>query len=312
MISEIPLTNDWLFHNFIIEGRPAIVRGAEPEIHTRSVAGDYFHIMQIPIVRGRDFTDHDQAGSLPVVIVNQATVRKYFPNQNPIGLRVRWAADETGQWMTIVGVVGDVKHFGLGLPEEPALYTPYAQLPYAWKRWTRLVVKSSESPAALTQLVKNQVWKLDKQLPVTEVQSMNEIMATSLARQRFNMIILGVFAGVALLLAAVGIYGVVSYSVAQRSHEIGIRMALGAESGHVLKMVVKEGLFLAIIGVVIGVVAAFGLTRFMASLLFGVGVTDMSTFIGVVLTLTGVAVFASYIPARRAAKVDPMIALRYE
>jgi putative ABC transport system permease protein len=299
-------------HNFLIEGRPTPGKGEAPEIFTRDIAGDYFGVMQIPIIRGRSFTDQDNTSAPLVGILNQTAVRRYFPGQDPIGARVRWAALDDVQWITIVGIAGDVKHFGLDLPEDAALYTPFLQTPSFWKRWMRVVVKSDATPAALTEMIKNQVWKLDKQLPVTQIQTMTEIMATSLAKQRFNMTVLGIFAAVALLLAAVGIYGVISYSVAQRTHEIGIRMALGAQSEHVMKMVVREGLILALFGVAIGITAAYALTRFMSSLLFGVGVTDLSTFVAVAIALTGVAILASYIPARRASKVDPMVALRYE
>jgi putative ABC transport system permease protein len=312
MISEVPLAGDWLFHNFLIEGRAPITRGEEPEIQTRTVAGDYFRLMGIPVIQGRAFTNQDRASAPIVAVINQTAAKKYFPDGNAIGSRVRWASLEEPIWMTIVGVVGDVKHFGLELPEEPSIYAPYAQIPFSWKRWMVLVVKGTESPAALTEMVKRRVWQLDSQLPITEVQSMNQIMSSSLARQRFNMIVLTVFSATALLLAAIGIYGVISYSVSQRSHEIGIRMALGAQSSHVMKLVVGEGFILACIALLIGISSAYALTRFMAGVLFGVSATDPLIFGLVAVILSTVALIACYVPARRASQVSPMIALRYE
>ena len=313
MVSEIPLIDDALMHNFIIQGRPAISPGEEPDLYSRSTGGDYFRTMNIPLRAGRDFTPQDGADAPLVGIINESMVRRYFANENPIGARMRWArAEGEPQWIEIIGVAGDIKHFGLNEPEEPAVYTPYAQSQQPWKRWMYLVVRSDADPATLINLIKTQVWTVDNQIPVTRVQTMTEVMAASIAGQRFNMLLLGIFAGVALLLAAVGIYGVISYSVTQRTHEIGIRMALGAQAGDVLKMILGQGLLLASIGVVIGVVGAFALTRLMSSLLFGVTATDPMTFTIVSLLLIAVALAACYIPARRAMRVDPMVALRYE
>jgi putative ABC transport system permease protein len=208
--------------------------------------------------------------------------------------------------------VGDVKHFGLDTPEEPALYTPYAQSGAPWKRWQILVARTPGEPSAFADAVKKQIWQIDSQLPVTKLQTMPEVMALSVAEWRFNMLLLGLFAAVALMLAGVGIYGVISYSVTQRTHEIGVRMALGAQARDVLRLIVGQGLKLAALGVVLGTAGAFGLTRLMATLLFGVRPTDPLTFGLIALLLLGVALLASYLPARRALKLDPMIALRYE
>jgi len=267
--------------------------------------------MSIPLLLGRDFNSQDRSGTPMVGLVNESFMREYFPDESPIGARISWARGPR-QWMTIIGVVGDVKHFGLNLPEQPAFYSSYAQLQQSWKRWMYTVVRSDTDIQTLTGQVKNQIWALDKLLPVTKVQSMTNVMATSTAVQQFNMTLMGIFAAVALTLAAVGIYGVISYSVAQRTHEIGIRMALGAQGADVLKLILRQGAMLAVTGVAIGLAIAVVLTRLMTSLLYGVSATDPLTFAVISLILVGVALGASFVPARRATKVDPMVALRYE
>jgi putative ABC transport system permease protein len=312
MISELPMSGDRLMHNFVIEGRAPLAPGEEPEVETRTVGGDYFQTMGIPLLQGRDFTPQDRADTPQVGLVNESFAREYFPNGNPIGARIGWARANPPQWMTIIGVVGDVKHYGLNLPELPAFYNSYIQLDQPWKRWMYLAVRSDHNTASLADQVKNQIWSIDKQIPATKVRTMSDVMAASLGAQRFNMTLMGIFAVVALVLATIGIYGVISYSVTQRTHEIGIRMALGAETGDVLRIVLRQGLQLAALGVAIGVGAAFGLTRVMSSLLFGVSTIDPIIFATISIILTGVALGATFIPARRAAKVDPMIALRYE
>jgi putative ABC transport system permease protein len=312
MISELPLSGDSLNHDFVIEGRPPIAPGDEPSLETRSVMGDYFHVMHMPLRSGRDFQPQDFDAKAPLVgIANDEMVRQYFPNENPLGKRVRWARNPTVEWIEIVGVVGDVKHFGLDLPELPALYSPYTQI-NAWKRWMTFAVRTQSDPAAMEQAVKEQIWKVDSQLPITKVRTMTEVAAASFAARRFNMLLLTLFAGLALVLAAVGVYGVMSYAVTQRTHEIGIRMALGAQAGNVVKLVMKHGLVIAIIGVALGLAGAFALTRLMRSLLFAVETTDKSVFASVSLCLFLIALIACYIPARRATKVDPLVALRYE
>jgi len=312
MVSELPLSGDSLDHDFLIEGRPPIAPGDEPSLETRSVMGDYFHVMQIPLKSGRDFQKQDFDPNAPLVgIANDEMVKQYFPNENPLGKRVRWARNPTVQWIEIVGVAGNVKHFGLDLPELPALYSPYTQI-NSWKRWMSFAVRTQADPSAMTQAVKEQIWKVDAQLPITKVQSMNEVAAASFDARRFNMLLLTLFAGLALVLAAVGVYGVMSYAVTQRTHEIGIRMALGAQVGNVMRLVMKGGLVIATAGVAIGLAGAFALTRLMSSLLFDVAPTDKATFAGVSLALLLIALAACYIPARRATKVDPLQALRYE
>jgi putative ABC transport system permease protein len=312
MVSELPLSGDSLNHDFVIDGRPPIAPGDEPSLETRSVIGDYFQAMGIPLKSGRDFASQDFIEKAPLVgIANDAMVRQYFPKEDPLGKRIRWARSPQIEWITIVGVVGDVKHFGLDLPEEPGLYSPYTQAP-PWKRWTSLVVRTQSDPASMAGAVKQQVWKIDPQLPLTKVETMDEVAAGSFAARRFNMLLLVIFAGLALLLAAVGIYGVMSYAVTQRTQEIGIRMALGARAIDVLRLIIRNGITLISIGVVIGLAGAFALTRLLATLLFGVGPTDKLTFATVSAVLIFVALLACYIPARRATKVDPLVALRYE
>jgi putative ABC transport system permease protein len=312
MISELPMSGDRLMHNFVIDGRPPLAPGEEPELEARTIAGDYFRTMGIPLLQGRDLTSQDRDGAPLVGVVNQSFVREYFTNGDPIGARIAWARGNPRQWMTIVGVVGDVKHYGFNLPELPAFYFSYLQLQQPWKRWMYVAVRDDAKSLALANQVKDRIWSIDKAIPVNRLRTMTDVMAASLAAQRFNMTLMGIFATVALVLASVGIYGVISYSVTQRTHEIGVRMALGAKASDVLRGVLKQGLQLAAAGVAIGLGAAFALTRVMSTLLFGVSATDPIIFAVISLMLTGVALGATFIPARRATKVDPMIALRYE
>ena len=312
MISELPLSGDSLNHDFLIEGRPPIAPGDEPSLETRSVLGDYFKVMQIPLQRGRDFGPQDFDEKAPRVgLANETLVRQYFQNEDPLGKRIRWARNPQVEWITIVGVVGDVKHFGLDLPEEPALYTPYTQI-NPWKRWMSFAARTQGDAASTAQALKQEIWKVDSQLPVTRVETMSEVTASSFAARRFNMSLLTLFAALALALAAIGIYGVMSNAVTQRTQEIGIRLALGARTIDVLKLIIRNGMTLVIIGVVVGLAGAFALTRLMTTLLFGVTPTDGLTIAAVSAVLIGVALLACFIPARRATKVDPLVALRYE
>lgn len=312
MVSEVPMSGNLVTHNFVVEGQPPMPEGTEPETDSRSVMGDYFQLMGIPLRAGRYFTLQDGEGMPLVGIINETMVRRFFPRQDPVGSRIRWAHYKEIHWITIVGVVGDVKHFGLDQAEDPAVYTPYAQSTEPWKRWMTLVVRTHQDPGALVKEAKQVIWAIDSQIPLGSVQTMDEIMEASSAERRFNMVLLALFAGLALALAAVGIYGLTAYSVTQRTHEIGIRMALGADRGQVMKLILGQGMMLALLGVGAGLIAASGLTRLMRSMLFGVQPTDLVTFAAVSGLLVSVALLATLIPARRATKVDPMVALRYE
>lgn len=312
MVSELPLSGDSLDHDFLIENRPPIAPGDEPSLESRSVLGDYFNVMQIPLRAGRDFGPQDLTENAPLVgIANEELVRQYFQNEDPVGKRIRWARDSQINWITIVGVVGDVKHFGLDLPELPALYSPYTQI-NPWKRWMSIAARTDGNPNVMSQSIKQEIWKVDPQLPVTRVETMEEMAAESFSARRFNMSLLTLFAALALVLAAIGIYGVMSYAVTQRTQEIGIRMALGARTLDVLKLVLRNGMTLVLIGIGLGLVVAFALTRLMETLLFGVTPTDGFTIGLVSVVLIVVAFLACFIPARRATKVDPLVALRYE
>ncbi len=313
MVSDIPLGGNYVGHHFVIDGRPPVAVGGEPLVQTLSVMGDYFHVMQIPLRAGRTFTPLDRERQPLVAIVNEELVREFFPHKNPIGVRVRWAGD-TGlpRWMTVIGVVGDVKHSGLNQPTDPAVYTPFAQNDERWRRFMTLAIRTPEASPGLVEEVKRQIWSLDGQLPVSDVHAMDDLLAVSLAQQRFNMLLLALFAALALILAAVGIYGAMAYAVNQRTHEIGIRAALGAQRRDVLRLVMRDGAKIALFGIAFGIVGALALTRLMASLLFAVKPTDPATFVGVAMLLALVALAACYIPARRAMRVDPMVALRYE
>jgi predicted permease len=313
MVTDIPLGGNYVDHGFVIYGHPPVAVGGEPEVQTLSVMGEYFRVMQIPLRAGRDFTPLDREGQPLVAIVNEELVREFFPHENPIGARIHWAREtEPPQWMTVIGVVGDVKHSGLNQPTDPAVYTPFSQSDEIWKRFMTLAIRAPDASPGLVEEVKKQIWSLDGQIPVGDVHAMDELIAVSLAQQRFNMLLLGLFAALALILAAVGIYGAMAYAVNQRTHEIGIRTALGAQRRDVLRLVMRDGAKIAFLGIAFGIAGALALTRLMASLLFEVKPTDPATFAGVAILLALVALAACYIPARRAMRVDPMVALRYE
>jgi putative ABC transport system permease protein len=308
-VNYLPLGGANSSDAFLIEGRPDPPPGQEFVGRYRVCTPDYFRTMEIPVVKGRGFTEQDRAGGPPVVIVNETLASKYWPNENPIGKRMRFMGPlDKNPWIEVVGVVKDVKH-ELDLPVTEDYYLPHAQ--DSWNAMV-LVAKTKVEPMSLAAPIRQEVWSIDKDQPVFDVRTMQQVRAISVALYSFSSISLGVFAGVALLLAAIGIYGVMSYAVTQRTQEIGIRMALGARGRDVVQMVIKSGMTLAVIGIFLGLGGAWGLTRYMSSLLVGVSPTDALTLTAVSLCLLLVALLACYIPARRATKVDPLIALRYE
>ena len=247
-----------------------------------------------------------------MVIVSESLARRFWPHQDPIGKRLKTGTQESKDpWLTIVGVVGDVKQGPLEAPMMLHTYESYLQSNIPWSSLD-VAVRAQGNPASLASGLRGAVWGLDRQLAVADVQTLEQVISESTAPRRFNLYVLAAFAALAVALAAIGIYGVISYSVAQRTHEIGIRMALGAQRGDVLRQVVRQGLLLTGAGVLIGIVGALALTRFLASLLYEVKPTDPLTFLAMSVLLAGVALLASYLPARRATKVDPMVALRYE
>src|SRR5215211_2161882 len=306
---NLPLTYDGDSMNISVEGLPDPPPDQRPDVIYRVIGPDYFGTMRIPIVRGRDFTDQDKAESKDVVVISEKTAQHFWPGEDPIGKRLKpGSSTSKSAWREVIGIVKDVRQNGLIAPPKMQMYLDYRQLKDLAAN--ALVVRTSIDPMSLAASVRNVIWSVDKDQTVADINTMDNIVAEAVARQRFSMLLLGLFAVLALLLASVGIYGVMSYSVAQRTREIGIRIALGARRADVLQMTVKQGLKLVGAGMVIGMLAAFLLTRVMASLLFGISATDPITFIGISLVLLAVAILASYIPALRATKVDPITALR--
>jgi putative ABC transport system permease protein len=312
MVSEVPLSGEWLHHNFLIEGRPPIAVGDEPDLYSRSVMGDYFGVMGIPLKAGRDLRPSDREGAPLVGVVNESFVREYFPGASPVGARIRWARTDEPQWIEIVGVAGDVRHFGLGHADRPAVYTPYAQSSQPWKRWMEVVVRGRQGGAGLAALLRDKVHAVDPLIPVPGARSLGSIVTTSLGSERFRTQLLTLFAGLALLLASVGIAGVMAQSVRQRTAEIGVRMALGAEPRRVVFGLLAEGMRLTALGLLIGVAGALAASRVLSSFLYGVGAADPATYAAVAILLAASAALACWIPARRAASIDPMRALRAE
>jgi predicted permease len=281
----------------------------------RVITPGYFETMRIPVLRGRAFSDSDNSGSQPVVVINQTMAKKYWPNQDAIGQSI-WVGKPMGPANAepaareIIGIVRDIHEMTLAEPPVPTMYMPYAQRPQDDEAF--FVLRTLQTPLASLPDVRSAMRGVDANLPLAEIRTMEQVLSASLTDWRFDAILLGAFGSLALIISTIGIYGVISYSVAQRTHEMGVRMALGAARRDVVKLVVGQGLRLAVAGIAIGLVGAWALTRFLASLLFGVKPTDPLTFVGVCLILAVVAVLASYLPARRATRVDPMVALRYE
>ena len=288
-----------------LEGRTYRDISEQPMPDVFRVSPDYFRALSVPILKGRFFSEQDEEHHPLVALINETMARELWPGEDPIGKRM----DRGNTKLTVVGVVGDVYQYGLDSHKTMQLYLPYVQ---EVQFSNTLVVRSSTDPLQLVSAIRAEVRAVDQDQPVYEAATMEQVLADSMARQRFSMMLLAVFAGGALLLAAIGIYGVISYTVTQRTHEFGIRLALGAQRGDVLRLVLKDGMALMGIGMVVGLAGAFAISRAMTSLLFGVSAADVTTFAGVALVLSSVALVACSLPARRATKVDPLVALRYE
>jgi len=309
-VLPLPLSDSHIRTTLEIEGRP-VAEGEKPRTQIRAIALDYFRTMRIPLLAGREFTSHDDPHSAPVVIVNEAFAKKFFPNENPIGKRVKPEASRAREapMREIVGVVGNVKHRSLWEPADPESYVSYDQLPIGDMT---MVVRTAGDPMALATAIREQVKSLDTELPVYRVRLLEVYVSDSIAQRRFTGVVCSIFAGAGLLLAVVGLYGVMSYLVAQRTHEIGVRVAVGAKQGDIVRLVLRHGMRLSLIGTVLGTIGAMAVSRVIASQLFEVAATDVPTYVAAVLVLMAVAAAACYFPARRATRIDPLVALRYE
>jgi len=297
--------------NFSIEGRPPFAPAEQIETPVDTVTPSYFRTMGISLLLGREFSEQDGLDRQPVAIINDTFAKRFWPGEDPIGKRFRFGGERSNApWMTIVGVVGDMRRTGLDVDVRCETFLPYTQRRFVG--FLSLVVRAKPGVGPIANAVRDQVWAIDPSQPVSHIRTMDQMLDGMMAQRRLNMVLFALFGGLALILAAVGVYGVISYTVTQRTHEIGIRIALGASRGDVLGLIIRNGMSLVLIGVAIGLVAAFGLTRLMTSLLFGVSATDMVTFLAISGILTGVALAACLVPAARALKTDPMIALRYE
>ncbi len=310
---NVPLSGSDPSLNFVIENRPPLPSAEQPRAKYRAVSAGYFQAMGIPLKRGRAFTESDGVEAPKVVIINETLAQRFWPGQDPVGSRMKAGFDESS-WCTIAGVVGNVKHARLDAETNAEMYYPYLQVPPTLMNFIEgsmtIAIRTARDPSSLAGAVRSEVQALDPDQPVSHIQTMEQIVNGSIAQPRFRAVLLGVFAGIALLLAVIGLYGVVSHSVSQRSSELGLRAALGASQSDLQRLVLGEGARLAIAGVLIGLAIAFGLLRIVSSFLFGIRPADPVTFIGVPALLLLVALAAAYIPARRASRADPVVAMR--
>jgi putative ABC transport system permease protein len=310
----IPLSGTNIVLSFEVAGRPPLPPSQQPAMQVRVATPEYFQTIGIPLRRGRLFTGDDRPGSPPVVLITESAVRQYFPGEEPLGKKISlgWGrgSGTPRAGGEVVGIIGDVKDAGLDEADPPQIYLPYRQWPV---QGMGVVMTTAVPPASVSEAARRAVYSIDGSLPVGNVRTLEQIVARSISQPRFYMTLLAVFAGVAIVLAAIGIFGVLSYAVAQRTREIGIRMALGAQAGAVLGLVVRQAMMLASAGLLAGLAAALLLSRSLVqTLLFSTSPHDAGTFAAVAVLLTGVALTASYIPARRATRVDPVVALRAE
>jgi predicted permease len=302
----LPLSGADPSRSFAIEGR-SFPEGEWQSANFGNISPDYFRALEIPLVRGRYFTEQDSRDTQGVAIIDEQMSARYFPGEEPLGKRLNVGGSE---WLTIVGIVGNVKHTALEDESRPYIYVPYAQRPFHWPSTSIAIRSKTGDVARLVAAVRREIKTIDRDQPISNVTTLEELYRKAVAPRRFSMQLLGAFAGIALLLAVIGLYSVTSYSVTQRVHEIGVRIALGARPVDVLKLIIGRGITLALLGVGIGLGAALALTRLISNLLFGVGATDLATFAIAAWLLVGVTMLACWIPARRATKVDPMVALR--
>jgi putative ABC transport system permease protein len=308
-INYMPFAGPGAGTNFEIEGKPPSLPGQRLTTGVCVADQNFFHTLQIPLKRGRMFTEQEVKEMRHVVVINEALARKYFPNEEALGRRITISMKDENQPTEIIGVVADVKHAQLDKEAEPMSYWPVAELPYSSMTFA---LRTRGEPLASAAAARNVIQSLDPQQPVADVRTLESMLGKSIARQRFNTLLLAVFAVVALLLSTGGVYGVMSYGVSQRTHELGVRTALGATAADILRLALGQGMKLVLAGAGLGLIAALALTRLMRTLVFGVGVSDPLTFAAVALLLVAVALVACWIPARRATKVDPMVALRCE
>jgi predicted permease len=308
-IDSLPLGDGGSSQPIAVEGQPLLAMSEQPEVAVRCIEPGYFETMRIPLLQGRAISSADLFDKPSVIVVSQSMAKRFWPNENPIGKRLKMSFFPEKS-REVVGVAGDVKQDGLDVKEPIAtVYLPETQFTV---RYLSLVVRASSRAASLTGALTDAVHELDREQPVLDVITMDDLLAGSISHQRFNMLLLAAFSGLALVLAGIGIYSVLAYSVRRRVREIGVRMAMGAQRADILRMILGQGTKLALIGTAIGVIAALLLTRLMSSQLFGVTATDPITFLSVSGLIIFVALLACYIPARRATRVDPMVALRYE
>ena len=308
----LPLSGSSIVLSFVVAGRPPIPPSQQPTIHVKVATAEYFDTIGIPLKRGRSFTADDRPGATPVLVITETAARQFFPNEDPIGKRLTLGWGRSGGRRAggeIVGIIGDIKDSGLAEADTPQAYLPYRQWPVSAMS---VVLKTAVRPASVGDAVRREVHALDPNLPVTNVRTLEQIVSRSISQPKFYMTLLSVFGAVALVLAGIGIFGVLSYAVAQRTREIGIRMALGAQAGTVLRLIIRQAMILAGAGIALGIVAAFFLSETLTTLLFNTSPTDWVTYTSVAAVLVGVALAASFVPARRATKVDPIVALRAE
>jgi len=314
LTSSLPLSNEYTGNGFTVEGHPQPLKSANSEaipiLNYSLVSPGYFRTMGMILIKGRDLNDDDVGGKTTAIVIDETLARQYFQDEDPLGKRIKFGGPSSdAPWRTIVGVVNAVRHWGLKEEIRPTAYLPNL----GDSRGAMVIVARSQgNPVNLSATLRNEVAALDKDLPLYGVRPMTAVVALAMWEEKYYSVLFTLFAILALTLAAVGIFGVMSYTVTQRTHEIGVRMALGAQQGDVLRLIIRQGMSLVAIGLAIGLVAAFALTRVMESMLFAVKATDPTTFVVISLLLTAVALVACYIPARRATKVDPLVALRYQ